>query len=70
MKIRAIVNGISFYTTRAAIKRGVGDHTAVNESLRCVLEMMGDHAGMATVVTIVNSVTKVETRFDVQLSAM
>ncbi len=70
MKIRAIVNGVSFYTTSAAIKRGVGDSIAVNEALRCVLRMMGEHPGMATVVTIVNPSTKVETRFDVQLSAM
>ena len=25
MKYRVIVNGVSFYTTKAAIKRGVGD---------------------------------------------
>ncbi|CAB4129983.1 hypothetical protein UFOVP116_211 [uncultured Caudovirales phage] len=64
MKIRAIVNGISFYTTRAAIKRGVGDHIAVNESLQRVLALMGKHAGMGT------TVTKVETRFDVQLNVL
>ena len=70
MKIRAIVNGISFYTTRASIKRGVGDHVAVNESLQRALWMMGKDLGVGTTVTIVNPSTKVETRFDVQLNAM
>ena len=70
MKIRAIVNGISFYTTRAAIKRGVGDHIAVNEALQRVLAMMGKDAGLGTTVTIVNPVTKAETQFGVQLSIM
>lgn len=70
MKIRAIVNGISFYTTRAAIKRGVGDHIAVNQALQRVLAMMGKHAGMGTTVTIVAPYTNVETRFDVQLSVL
>ena len=29
-KIRVIVNGVSFYTTRAQIKQGVGDFSSIN----------------------------------------
>ena len=37
-KIRVIVNGISFYTTHAAIKRGVGDSSSVNVAVRQVYD--------------------------------
>lgn len=33
-KIRVIVNGVSFYTTKAQIKRGVGDNASINVFVR------------------------------------
>ena len=70
MKIRAIINGISFDTTSAAIKRGWRDDLATNESLQRVLAMMGKDAEFRTVVTMVHLFTNVETKFDIQLSVM
>jgi hypothetical protein len=29
-KVRVIVNGVSFFTTKAQIKRGVGDNASIN----------------------------------------
>lgn len=43
MAIRIIANGIHFYTSKAAIRRGVGDHinlnTAVQEALASLENM-------------------------------
>lgn len=37
-KIRVIVNGVSFYTSRAQIKRGVGSNTSINLFIELALE--------------------------------
>jgi hypothetical protein len=37
-KVRVIVNGISFYTTKAQIKRGVGSHSSLNLFIELALE--------------------------------
>ena len=37
-KVRVIVNGVSFYTTQAQIKRGVGDKIHVNKFVLDALE--------------------------------
>jgi hypothetical protein len=37
MKYRAIVNGVSFYTTTRAIQNGVGDFTKINDALRMAM---------------------------------
>ena len=47
MKYRVIVNGVSFYTTGAAIKRGVGDFTLINTVLQLCREEMGEIRGLA-----------------------
>jgi len=51
MKIRVIVNGISFYTTKKALKSGtVGDDTNVNCAVSIAYNDMvaGGYAGIAT----------------------
>jgi hypothetical protein len=37
-KIRVIVNGVSFYTTKSQIKRGVGDFATINTFIQLALE--------------------------------
>lgn len=37
-KIRVIVNGVSFYSTKAQIKRGVGDFSIINTFVQLALE--------------------------------
>jgi hypothetical protein len=52
MKYRVIVNGVSFYTTGAAIKRGVGDSVAVNTVVRQLFENMFNAIGIASTMTV------------------
>jgi adenylylsulfate kinase-like enzyme len=37
-KVRVIVNGVSFFTTKAQIKRGVGDNASINYFVQAALE--------------------------------
>jgi len=37
-KVRVIVNGVSFFTTKAQIKRGVGDNASINYFVQLALE--------------------------------
>jgi len=68
MKLRAIVNGVSFYTNTTAIKkRKVGDFDLVNAALYYALELKGTHAGIGTTVHYYDHQMKKHT-FDVQLS--
>jgi len=68
MKIRVIVNGVSFYTTRASIKkRSVGDFSLQNDALAYVLECMGKNDGFATTVRYYDHKMQ-QHKFDVQLS--
>jgi len=69
-KIRAIVNGVSFYTTTAAIKnRTVGDNSLLNSALFFALDCMGKSAGFGRNIAMydgkMNKVT-----YDIQLSVM
>jgi hypothetical protein len=67
MKYRVIVNGVSFYSTATAIKRGVGDSIAVNAAVRLCAEEMGDSLGLGkTFVFYDNKMNK--SSFDVQIS--
>jgi hypothetical protein len=67
MKYRVIVNGVSFYSTATAIKRGVGDSIAVNAAVRLAAEEMGSSLGLGkTFVFYDNKMTK--STFDVQIS--
>jgi hypothetical protein len=68
MKIRAIVNGVSFYTTRAAIKkRKCSDFTLQNDALFFVLDCMGKSEGFATTVRLYDEKMNNQ-KFDIQLS--
>jgi hypothetical protein len=68
MKIRAIVNGVSFYTTKAAIKgRRVGDFSLQNDALYYVLECMGKSQGFGTRVRYYDHQMK-QHSFDIQLT--
>jgi len=68
MKIRAIVNGVSFYTTTAAIRgRRVGDFSMQNDALCYMLECMGKDNGIGRSVTYYDH-KMVQHKFDVQLS--
>ena len=49
--MRAIVNGISFYTTKTAIlEKRAGDDLMLNQALHNALIIMGKHAGIATTI--------------------
>ncbi len=68
MKLRAIINGVSFYTTTTAIKqRRVGDFTLQNDALYYALHLMGKHAGIGTTVRYYDHKMKQHT-FDIQLT--
>jgi len=69
MKVRAVVNGVSFYTNSAQIIRGVGDFSGVNIAVRQVYDRMlaENVAGLATTIHLYDyKMTKQS--FDVQLS--
>jgi hypothetical protein len=68
MKIRAIVNGVSFYTTRAAIKKQTsGDFSLQNTALFFALDKMGKNIGVGTTVVLYDGKMKRHS-FDIQLS--
>ena len=68
MKIRAIVNGVSFYTTRADIKkRRVGDFLLQNDALAYALETMGKSIGIGTTVRYYDH-KMIQHKFDIQLN--
>jgi len=68
MKIRVILNGVSFYTTKTAIKgRRVGDFTLQNDALVYALDLMGENAGIGTTVRYYDHKMD-QHKFDIQLS--
>jgi hypothetical protein len=68
MKLRVILNGVSFYTTSTAIKnRRVGDNLLQNDALFYALEQMGKNAGIGTTVRYYDRKME-QQKFDVQLS--
>ena len=69
MKINVIVNGISFYTTSAAIKRGVGNNSNVNVAIRQVFADMHNAIGIGTTVRLYDHQMKQHT-YDIQLRKM
>jgi hypothetical protein len=67
MKYRVIVNGVSFYTTGASIKRGVGDSVSVNIVVRQLFENLHNAIGIAsTLVVYDDKMNRVS--YDVQIS--
>ena len=68
MKLRAIVNGVSFYTNITAIKkRKVGDFGMINDALHYALELKGTNSGIGTTVRYYDHQMKQHT-FHVQLN--
>ncbi len=70
MKIRAIVNGVNFYTTRADIKKKrVGDSILQNDALFYAHFLMGKSMGFGTRVRCYDH-AMVQHTFDIQLSVV
>lgn len=67
MKYRVIVNGVSFYTTSAAIKRGVGDFDGVNTVVRRLFENMFNAVGISSRMYVYDHKMERVT-YDVQIS--
>jgi hypothetical protein len=66
-KIRAIVNGVSYYTTTTALKKQTSScHTMQNTALYFALDKMGKNLGVATTVTLYDNKMKRHS-YDVQL---
>ena len=69
-KIRAIVNGVSFYTTTAAIaQQRVGDNSLQNTALRFALDCMGKNSGIGRGVHLYDHKMTKHT-FQIQLSVV
>ena len=70
MKIRVIVNGVSYYTTRAAIKKQTSsDHSLQNTALYHALYIMKKDLGIATTVVLYDGALK-RYPYDIQLSVI
>lgn len=70
MKIRVIVNGVSYYTTRAALKKQASSDFAMqNLALHQALYLMGKNLGIATTVALYDQRMN-RHAFDVQLSVV
>jgi len=69
MKIRAIINGVSVYTTPTAIKRGIGDFSLINTALQLSLKEMGTSRGIGRDYHFYDSKMKKST-ISIQLSVV
>jgi hypothetical protein len=69
MKYRVIVNGVSFYTTGAAIKRGVGDSVSVNTVVRQLFENLFNGIGIASTMHVYDHKMEKVT-YDVSISKL
>jgi hypothetical protein len=67
MKYLVIVNGVSFYTSAAAIKRGVGNSISVNTVVRQLFENMFNAIGVGSTMTIYDHKMN-PVSYDVQIS--
>jgi hypothetical protein len=69
-KVRVIVNGVSYYATRAALKKQTtSDHSMQNTALFHANYMMGKSPGIATTVALYDGKLK-RHAFDVQLTVI
>jgi hypothetical protein len=66
MKINVIVNGVSFYTTSTAIKRGVGNNSNINVAIQQVFADMFNAVGISTTIRLYDHQMKQHT-YDIQL---
>jgi len=69
MKIRAIINGVSFYTTTAQIRKGIGDFSSQNIAVRQVYDQMIKERvlGFGTTITLYDYKMQKE-KFQIQLT--
>jgi hypothetical protein len=69
-KIRAIINGVSFYTNTTAInKQVVGDNSLQNVALKFALDCMGKDAGIGRSVHLYDHKMTKHT-FQIQLTVV
>jgi len=66
MKMMVIVNGISFYTTSTAIKRGVGNNSNINVAIQQVFADLFNAVGISTTIRLYDHQMKQHT-YDIQL---
>lgn len=70
--MRVTINGISFYTSKAACKRGVGSDSNINAAVRLVYARMVEQKmplGIATTIVLYDHKMK-RCSYDVQLSTV
>ena len=66
-KIRAIVNGVSYYTNHSALRSQTSScHSMQNTALFHALDKMGKNLGVATTVTLYDNKMKRHS-YDIQL---
>jgi hypothetical protein len=66
--VRVIVNGVSFYTTKSAIKnRRVGDNSNLNEAIAQLYSNLFNAVGIGTTMHIYDSKMKKHT-YDIQIN--
>jgi len=67
MKYLVIVNGVSFYTSAAAIKRGVGNSVSVNTVVRQLFENLFNAVGISSTMSVYDHKMH-RVSYDVQIS--
>ena len=67
MKYRVIVNGVSFYTSGAAIKRGVGDLISLNTAVRQLFVNMFNAIGISSRISVYDEKMK-QVTYDIQIT--
>ena len=66
--IRVIVNGVSFYTTKARIKnRTVGDNSNINEAIYQLYSNLFNAVGIGSTISLYDSKMKKHT-YDIQIT--
>ena len=66
--VRVIVNGVSFYTTKKAIKeRRVGSDTNLNQAIAALFENMHNAVGIGSRVVTYDNQMK-QNSFDIQIN--
>lgn len=69
-KIRAIVNGVHFYTTTTAIKqRRVGDSATLNSALEIMLDMKSKYKSVGSTIAVYDDKMK-RYSYDIQLDVV
>jgi hypothetical protein len=69
MKMMVIVNGVSFYTTSTAIRRGVGNNSNINVAIQQVFADLHNAIGISTSIRLYDHKMQQHT-YDIQLRRM